>query len=653
MEIITEHIDDLKGITDENKSEFAAKIAGYWEQWNDDRNGQISTAEEIMREVYLNQPKKKYQGELEWKNDIHFNTLYNIKRTKKSVLWSEMWSDPEQMFDVQGTNEQTEQTAKQQKAAIADSLKKMQIQRQFDKAADNLYDIGEMIFKTDWESRKKVVKRQRKDIGFLLMNLYRKMNGAGFNVSAKNMTEIEIPYYENARVESISPFMFVFDHSKFIPGNKNRWDSIIKIYKRFDTLENIKANKIYKITPEMEQELKGYKGDTETAENKELVDMRDLDSYGGQYAILYAHGDFTFNGKTYKNYIAEVLNGKYLIRFEENPLFINPFILCALEFDPYSKRGISPLKAVMDMCKAKQKMTNTAFDVQMLTANPVHFVNEDLFDASNLNKDGTLPFAPGKMIKVKADYNGGMPQPIKVSGDGIADLIGLLNQNIQDVASVSNFMYGNTTETKRTATELNLVDKGASSQASKELDIINQDLTIPMIQNVSELLAMFKDGAEYIYTKENGVNVELKITNAIRQAQYEYVYEDRNALEGRKAKFEQLFQLFQSVGNNEQLANMIDWREVITTAVEMLGFDNPEKFFNTEPESVNQLNDMLNSLPDDMKEQVAGTLANELQQYLQAMQMTQQQQQEPMPEQIPQNIEQMPPEEMAEEEMAV
>lgn len=633
MEIIVETTEEQKGITDNNRDEFASKIAGWWGQWDDDRNAQTSIANEIMQEVYLNQPKTVYKDALSWKNDVKFNTLYNIKRTKKSVLWSEMWSEPDQMFDVQGTNEETEKTASYQKAAIADSLKKMEIQKQYDKAADNLFDIGEMIFKTDWECRKKVIKRQRKDIGFMLMNLFRKTTGAGFEVSAKSMTEYEIPYYENARVESINPFMFVFDHTKFIPGNQKRWDSLIKIYKRFETLDAIKSNKIYNLTPEMLSQLQDGKHDTQTAENKDIDNLKDLDEYGGQYSVLYAHGDFTFNGKTYKNYIAEVLDGRFLIRFEENPTFINPFILCALEYDPLTKRGISPLKAVLDMCRAKQKMTNTAFDVQMLTANPCFFYEEGLFDNDNIGKDGTLPFAPGKGIEIKSSYTGSMPTPVQVSGQGISDLIGLLNQNIQDVASVSNFMYGNTASTERTATELKLVDKGATSQASKELDIINQDLTIPMIKNVAELLAMFKDGVEYLYTKENGINVELKITNTIRQAQYEYTYEDRNALENRKSKFEQLLQLFTNLGQDEEVNQMLNKREIITTAVEMLGFDNPEKFFKNEPEAVAQLMQMLDQLPPEMKEQAASELTQVLQEVMQNIQMQMQQAQNPQMQQ--------------------
>ena len=83
-----------------------------------------------------------------------------------------------------------------------------------------------------------------------------------------------------------------------------------------------------------------------------------------------------------------------------------------------------------------------------------------------------------------------------------------------------------------------------------------------------------------IYTKEKGENVEYKITNAIRQAQYEYKYEDRNAIENRKTRFEQALNLMQSASQNAELFQMFNWREIFTTAFEMLGFDNPEKFFN-------------------------------------------------------------------------
>lgn len=636
MEIVNETIENLENLSDERKSQLAKDIAGKFKLWDDDRSEQIDTARLIMDEVYLHQGKKKQDKELEWKSDVKLNALYNIKRTRKAQLWSEMWSNSEQMFDVKGTNEQTEETAKQQKAAIVDSLNKMEVQRQYDKVADDLFDIGEMIFKTDWEQRKKVVKRQRKDVGFVIMNVLRNAMGSGYTMSEK-MQDVEIPYYENARVEEISPFMFVFDHSKYIQGDKKRWDSLWKIYKRFDTFENIRNNKVYDITPEIIERFENKEPQEKTAENKELVELRDKNEFGGQLAILYCHGDFKINGKLYKNYIAEVLAGEYLIRFEENPLFINPFIYCALEIDPLTKRGISPLKCALSLAREQERLANTAMDIQKLRANPPVWAPEGLFDENNTNKDGTVPIAPGKVLEFKNDFSGQLPTPVTLSGEGINDLINYSDQKISDLTSVSNFMYGNVTDTKRTATELSLVDKGASAQTSKELDIINQDLTIPMIENVAELLAMFKDGTDYVYTKEQGKDVEYTITNAIRQAQYEYVYEDRNAIENRKQKFDQVFSMMQAAGQNAQLFNMFDWKETYTTGFEMLGFDNPDKFFADETPA-DKFAQEIKQIPPELQGQAVGML----QQYLgQMTQQYQQQQQQQAMQQQAQNQVQM------------
>lgn len=607
MEITEEKSEVLGKLNDEEKGKLVSDIVGKFQQWDDARSDQIATAQKIMEEVYLNQPDKKYDGDLAWKTDIKTNALYNIKRTKTAALWQQVYSDNEQMFDVKGTNEETEQNAKIQKASIVRALDLMNVQRQYDKVVNDLFDIGEMIFKTDWERRSKVVKRQAtNETGWELQNVVRSQEGAGFEVT-NVLADVTVPYYENARVEEVSPFMFVFDASKFKQGDKRSWDSLWKIYKKFDTFINIKNNKIYDITPEIISDLENS-AKNDSADVKQNEELRKLDEYGGQLSILYCHGDFKIGKKLYKNYIAEVLAGKYLIRFEENPLYINPFIFCALEYDPKTKRGISPLKCALPFAKEQERITNTAFDVQKLKADPPSFANEDLFDEDNTDEDGSVKLSPGKIIKVKSDYTGSTPTPVNVSGEGISDLLNLSDQKISDLTSVSNFMYGNVTDTKRTATELSLVDKGASAQVSKELDIINQDLTIPMIENVAELLAMFKNGVDYVYTKEQGKDVEYQVTDAIRQSQYEYVYEDRNAIENRKSKFEQAFQLMASASANPQLFAMFDWKEVYTTAFEMLGFDNPDKFFKDET-PVEMFADELRKIPPELQEQAVGELS--------------------------------------------
>lgn len=620
MEIKTEVVNELKELNYEQKEKLAKRLADNFAKWDDDRSAQIAVAKEIMDEVYLNQASRK-KDKNDWKSDVKLNGLYNIKRALTASLWREIWANPTQMFDVRGTNSQTEEQAKLQKAAIVDSLNKMQIGKQFDEAISNLFDIGEMIAKVDWEQKKKIVKRQKKDIGWILQSIVSLATGAGYEPVP--LKDKEIPIYENARVESISPFMFVFDHARYKLRNAESWDSCIKIYKRFDTLENIRANKVYDIKKEWIEELNKDK-ENKTADNKELMDLRDEHQYADMYSVMFAHGDFKINGKIYKNYIAEVLAGKFLIRFEQNPMHINPFVFCALEFDPLTKRGIPKLKSVMQMCKEEEELTNKAFDAQKLTINPVLLAPEDMFDEDNTDLDGNIEYEPGKVIKFKEGLSIQQPIPVAINSGGIADLLGLLNQKIADISSVSNVMYGNIESEKRTATELSLADKGSSAQAGKDLDTIYQDFNLPIVERVAELLAMFKDGTDYVYYQEKGKNVEYRITNEIRQAQYNYVYEDRNALNDRKQKVQQLYEIFKSVGESPNLFPMIDWKEVIVTLVETVGYDNTDKFF-AEESPAEQFSGQLKQIPEQMQAQVVQMFSQQLQQMMQQQQMQQQQ----------------------------
>lgn len=619
MEIKTEVMNDMQELSPDAKKKLAQTLADNFAKWDDDRASQITTAKEIMQEVYLQQPSLNKNGQ-EWKSDVKLNAQYNIKKALKSMLWREVYPNADSMFGVRGTNEQTEQTAKPQKAAIVDSFNKMNIGKQYDLAVDSLLDVGEAIAKVDWVSKKKIVKRQNKSVGWMFNNLVSMATGAG--TMEVPFTDIEIPLYENARVEAISPFMFVFDHSKFKLFNEESWDSCIKIYKRFDTLENIKANKVYEIAQEWLDELKQPK-DNKTTENKELVDMRDEHEFGDMYSVMFAHGDFKVNGKIYKNYVAEVLAGKYLIRFEKNPMQINPFVYCALEYDPYTKRGISLLKSTINMCREEERLTNVAFDVQKLTANPVLLAPKGVFE-DIADKNGNVVYEPGKVLEYEVGITNQLPIPVQMNANGISDLLGLLNQKIADSSSVSNVMYGNIESEKRTATELSLADKGSTSQISKILDVFYQDFTIPIVKAVAELLATFKDGVDFVYAQEKGKNLEYRITNEIRQAQYNYYYEDRNALNDYKTRVELLYKVCQGAFQLPQLASQLDEKEIFTMVVETLNFDNVERLFKPATPAT-QFGEQLAQIPENMQGQVVQALQGQLQQMMQQYQAQQEQ----------------------------
>jgi hypothetical protein len=83
--------------------------------------------------------------------------------------------------------------------------------------------------------------------------------------------------------------------------------------------------------------------------------------------------------------------------------------------------------------------------------------------------------------------------------------------------------------------------------------------------------------------------------------------------------------MFSEVGQNPELFKMVNWRETITTAIEMLDFENPDKFLNgTSP--AEQFGEELKQIPPEFQEQVCGMFSQQLQQMTQQYQQQQQQQ---------------------------
>lgn len=575
----------FKKLSKDDRDELAKKISDWWGEFHKKRETQLTTAREIEKQIFLNQPDRN--ANKKWKSNIKENKLYTTWDSMKSSMWKEIWSNEEQMFDVQGTSKEYEEMAETQKQAMVHALKRMEAGTQFDKAADYWAVYGDFVYKTDWKSRKKKVKRFDPYQGYV---------------------EQELPLEENANIEAINPMFFNFDTTKYKYGDKVSWDSCPKIFKRFASIEEIKANPMYKLTKEQEMDL-DIAEETKTTSKESDNTLATMKKYGELYEVLFLHGDIKFNNVLYKNVVAEVLAGKYLIFFDENPVYINPFVWDCTMLDPETGRGISPLKSILEMSNGKEELLNKACDIAELNANPCHWVSDTFLKEKY--KNGTVDYEPGKVLEYENSYQGGFPQAVKFDASGIADIIGVLANNISDTSAVNANIMGNIEQGKRTATEMQLANNGSNSRIAMKLDKIYQ-INLRIIENVAELLAMFKNEPETLLVKEKGQRVAVEITNAIRQGSYYYVYEDRNALIDRRAKVQEAFNMFNAAGNNEVLSQRIDWVEVLKTGLESVGFDNADKFF-TEPSEIDQVADFVKQLPPEMQQAIMQNITPMLQ----------------------------------------
>ena len=576
----------IKKLNKEDREDLAKKISDWWGQFHEKRRSQLETARELEKYMYFNQADRN--REKAWKSNIKEYRIATTWDCMKSLIWKESYSNEDQLFDVQGTAQEFEEMAEKQKTALSHSLKKMKASTQLDKGTDGWGVYGDFVYKTDWKSRKKKVKRFDPYSG---------------------LVEQELPIEENANLEAINPMFFNFDTTKYRYGDKDSWDRCPKIYKRFVSIEEIKANPLYTLTKEQELEL-DIDEETKTTDKKSDNDLAKMKKYGELYEVLYLHGDIKFKNVLYKNVVAEVLAGKFLIFFDENPVYINPFIFGVTELDPETGRGISPLKCILELSKGKEELLNKAADIAELNANPCHWVSDTFLKEKY--KNGRVDYEPGKVLEYENSYQGGFPQAVKFDASGIADVISVISNDISDTSSINANIMGNIETGKRTATEMQLASNGANARTAMKLDKIYQ-INLQIVENVAELLAMFKTEPEILMIKEKGQREAIEINNAIRQGSYQYFYEDRNALIDRRAKFQEAYNLLNSAGNNAELLDRIDWVEAVKTGLEMVGFDNADKFFK-EPSEIDQVADFVKQLPPELQQAIMQNLQPMLQQ---------------------------------------
>ena len=575
----------FKKLSKDDRDELAKKISDWWGEFHSKRETQLKTAREIEKQIFLNQADRN--ANKKWKSNIKENKLYTTWDSMKSSMWKEIWSNEEQMFDVQGTSKEYEEMAETQKQAMVHALKRMEAGTQFDKGTDYYFIYGDFVYKTDWKSRKKKVKRFDPYQGYI---------------------EQELPLEENANIEAINPMFFNFDTTKYKYGDKASWDSCPKIFKRFASIEEIKANPMYKLTKEQELDL-DISEETKTTSKESDNTLATMKKYGELYEVLFLHGDIKFNNVLYKNVVAEVLAGKYLIFFDENPVYINPFIWDCTMLDPETGRGISPLKSILEMSNGKEELLNKACDIAELNANPCHWVSDTFLKEKY--KNGTVDYEPGKVLEYENSYQGGFPQAVKFDASGIADIISVLSNNISDTSAVNANIMGNIEQGKRTATEMQLANNGSNSRIAMKLDKIYQ-INLRVIENVAELLAMFKNEPETLLVKEKGQRVAVEITNAIRQGSYYYYYEDRNALIDRRAKNQEYYQGLVGAAQLPQLAERIDWVEAFKRYLEQSGYENVDNLF-TEPSEIDQVADFVKQLPPELQQAIMQNITPMLQ----------------------------------------
>lgn len=488
-----------------------------------------------------------------WDSYVQLPDIYELAQTLKSHLVQNLYSHPESMFDVEGTDFETQKFANKQKAMLVHTFEDMKLSAEMEKIIDSVVETGEVTLFVGWETKHR---RTRRAIS--LDEQAQLCQDTNFVIEDKVI-------YDNAKVKFINCEDFVFDRNEV-----NNWDSCAKIYKTSMTLEELQNNKSNNLlTREKLEILKGVVA-SKSKNSKTNTFEQKID-------ILEYWGDIELpSGKILKNKLIVVAGKKVLIRFEDNPFIINPFIHANIIECPSTGRGISPLRVALILNNISSTILNKQLDALSLMMNPPYLAPKGCFK-------GEQDIRPGKIIEYDATLMTSPPSAISFDRAMQGwDFLNYFKSTIESATGIFKNMAGNLQTSDRTATEINYSVNGQEARLNMIIESINRKVIVPMVEKTAEIISNFKLGKETILANERGRVFLVEVDDAIRNARYVYRYGDRKATFERKARFKELFEVIHSFIGIDSVAGRIDWLECFKFAMEQYGIENSNNFLTAD-----------------------------------------------------------------------
>ncbi len=522
------------------------KIPEKYDHMDNDRAEQLNDIKLLRSTIYRNQIPQ-ING---WGSKIELPDIYELAQTLKSHISDNLYSHPDAMFDVTGTNPQAQSFANRQKAMLVNTFDNMKLENELEKIIDSIVETGESTIFLGWETKIKTIRRAQSIEEQLVTP-----TEDGFIIENKVV-------YDNPIVKHVKSEDFVFDKNK-----KDNWDSCAKIYRTYCELEELMDNKANNLlTKEKISALKGVMNNKFKKETDKAVDDKRIE-------ILEYWGDIELNnGDILKNWLIVLAGRKEIIRFEPNPFIINPFIHSNIIENPETLRGISPLRVALILNNISSTILNKQIDALALMMNPPYLAPKGSFKGEQIVK-------PGKIIEYDATL---MPSaPTALSFDKAMqgwDFLRYFKTTIESATGIFNNMSGNLQSEQRTATELNYSVNGQTARLNMLLETINRKIIIPMVEKTAELIANFKIGKEIISINDRGRTLFIEVDENIRNGNYIYKYGDRKASLERKTKMNEIFNIVKAFAEVPTIANQINWIECFKFALEQYGIENSSNF---------------------------------------------------------------------------
>lgn len=496
-----------------------AEVARLWDRLD----AQRSTVRAMNRAVKQSLvPARSTKG-------LSMPEMYEVRETYKAHLWKSWWASLDTMFDVQGRTSEDHKRSNVHKAMLVDTFRSVGLAGKLDRGLDYWIDRGEFLAFVSW-------------------------------ASGRTLEGTADEEYDGPDVTVMDPDDFVFDSE-----SGRDFQGCAKVVRAFATPYEIACAGVYSNFEGLDAEAKAAKGNEGFRE--------------GRVELLEYWGDFTLeDGTVLEDWVLTVAGRSRLVRFEPNPFGMCPFVYAAGHQEPVSKRGISPLYVAIPLNQASETILNLQLDALRLIINKPYL-------APRGSLSGKISVKEGSIIEYDPALMPQAPVPLDFK-DAIVgwDFLKYFEQKIESATGVFKYMTGSTAPSgARTATEVSSVITGQNIRLSREVDLLNFRVKVPLIRKVASLLSRFgPDGREVKVCSANGDVAFVPVSEEVRSGSYEYVIGDSSSVAERRMRMKEAIEYLWQFSSHEGVGARIKWVEVMKWTLEQLGISDPSVFINEE-----------------------------------------------------------------------
>lgn len=597
---VLQKIDHTKDLTEDQKNYLIKKIPLLFKDWDDSRSGQLSDAETLKNLIFAD-----VTNEIVYGKQVVINTLYELWDTLIAHIKENVVPSYQAMFDVEGTDIESEKSANIQKNQLIKNLKDMDFEKQADLIVRSLCETGDMIAFVQWETVTEQVRRKKEDDEKLEDAVIEVLTG---EKPEKFAVEEEV-IFEGASVKAIRTEDFVFDVTR-------DFDKALKICRGYATLEELlEDNQNNLIDDEVKQDLIKLNNSIIEGEHTKNDQPNEDPLYqegvkDDMFEVLDCYGDIRLkDGRLLRNYTIAIAGRKHIIKLMPNPYVLNPLIYLNVIEHPDYKRGMSPLIPAVIPTVISSDILNKQLDTFELVKDPPWLAPEEVLEDD-------VKLEPGLVVKYKSNLGQNeKPTTIDVSkGLRGFEFLDIFKQFAEAGTGQLRYLNGNSDGTIRTATETNALVSAQNQRIGQKINKISKYFVIAAIEKIAKLNSFYKFGNEEMYIKGDSGSIEaVQINDAIRQGKYTYTYSDKKVSQERKSRFKELIDY---IGLFGKLApQVVDMKEIFQYGLEQLDIENTERFL-----SKDKLDQILSQFPVEeqeiIREQIAGILPGLLQQIM-------------------------------------